>query len=73
MASTRNSKKKQTNEATIPVFLQLLPEESGVGEVDQRVVITVNGENRIIPRGERVLVTPEEYEVLFNSGRLGRI
>lgn len=70
----RNSRKnKKVNEAVIPVFLQLLPDDDGVGETDQRVVITVNGENKIIPRGERVYVTPEEYEILFNSGRLGHM
>lgn len=53
----------------IPVFLQRLPDEGGVSEVDQRVTITVNGVNTILPRGEMIYVTPEQYEILYNSGR----
>ena len=53
----------------IPVFFQRLPDEGGVSEVDQRVTITVNGVNTILPRGEMIYVTPEQYEILYNSGR----
>ena len=57
----------------IPVFLQRLPDEGGVSEVDQRVTVTVNGVNRILPRGEMIFVTPQEYEILRNSGRFGKL
>lgn len=53
----------------IPVFLQKLPDEGGVSETDQRVTVTVNGVNTILPRGEMIYVTPEQYEILYNSGR----
>ena len=57
----------------IPVYLPLLPDEGGADKVDQRVVVTVNGTNIIIPRGETVEVTPAVYEVLHNSGRFERV
>lgn len=57
----------------IPIYLPLLPDEVGVGEVDQRITATVNGVNRILLRGQTVYVTREEYEDLYNSGRFERM
>lgn len=57
----------------IPVYLPLLPDETGIGEVDQRVVVTVNGTNRILLRGQTIYVTREEYEALYNSHRFDRL
>lgn len=57
----------------IPIYLPLLPDEVGVGEVDQRITVTVNGVNRILLRGQTVYVTREEYESLYNSGRFERM
>lgn len=71
MAATNSAKATHSKTAEEPlyVYLHLLPDESGVAEVDQRVTITVNGVNRIIPRGQRVEVTLPEYEALLNSGK----
>ena len=57
----------------ISVYIPMLPDDNGVGEVDQRVTVTVNGVNKIIPRGQTVKVTREEYESLYNSGRFERL
>lgn len=57
----------------ISIYLPLLPEEGGVAEVDQRVPVTINGENRILLRGQTIEVTLEEYEVLYNSHRFERL
>ena len=63
------SKIANAQQNLIPVFLQRLPDEGGVSEVDQRVTITVNGVNTILPRGEMIYGTREQYEILYNSGR----
>lgn len=60
-------------ENLIPVYLPLKPDDNGVGEVDQREIITVNGVNRILLRGQINKVTREEYEALYNSGRFERL
>ena len=65
--------KAKQEKTLIPIYLPLLPEEEGVTEVDQRVVVTLNGVNKILPRGQMIEVTPEEYEVLYNSGRFDRL
>ena len=57
----------------IPIYLPMLPDDNGVGEVDQRVTVTVNGVNRILLRGQTIKVTREEYEALYNSGRFERL
>ncbi len=57
----------------IPVYLPMLPDEGGADKVDQRVVVTLNGSNIIIPRGETVEVSPAVYEILHNSGRFERV
>lgn len=71
MAETKTAKAAQPKTANEPlyIYLHMLPDEGGVAEVDQRVTVTVNGVNRIIPRGERVEVTLAEYEALLNSHR----
>ena len=60
-------------EALIPVDLPLLPDDNGVGEVDQRVTVTVNGVNKILVRGQHIKVTVAEYEALHNSGRFDKL
>lgn len=65
--------KKQVEHKKISVYLPLLPDEGGAERVDQRVIVTLNGSNIIIPRGETVEVSPEVYEVLHNSGRFERV
>ena len=70
MASTVE---EQTENTKPPAYLPLLPDEGGADVVDQRVVVTINGENIIVPRGEWIEVTPEVYEVLQNSGRFERL
>lgn len=57
----------------ISIYLPMLPDDNGVGEVDQRVTVTVNGVNRILLRGQTIKVTREEYEALYNSGRFERL
>lgn len=57
----------------IPIYIPMLPDEAGVGEVDQRVNVTINGVNRIVLRGQTVYVTPAEYEDLYNSKRFERL
>ncbi len=65
--------KTNTVQSKIPVYLPMLPDEGGADRVDQRVVVTFNGTNIIIPRGETVEVSPEVYEILHNSGRFERV
>lgn len=65
--------KANTVKNKIPVYLPMLPDEGGADRVDQRVVVTFNGTNIIVPRGEMVEVTPEVYEILHNSGRFERV
>ena len=60
-------------EYLISIYLPMLPDDNGVGEVDQRVTVTVNGVNRILLRGQTIKVTREEYEALYNSGRFERL
>ena len=60
-------------ENLISIYLPMLPDDNGVGEVDQRVTVTVNGVNRILLRGQTIKVTREEYEALYNSGRFERL
>lgn len=57
----------------ISIYLPMLPDDNGVGEVDQRVIVTVNGTNRILLRGQNIKVTRAEYEALYNSGRFERL
>lgn len=64
---------KEKTENLIPVYLPLLPDEGGSQEVDQSVIVTINGKNTVIMRGNYVNVTPEVYEVLYNSGRFERM
>lgn len=71
--SKNDSTAAKTDGGMIQIYLPLLPDEVGVGEVDQRVTVTVNGVNRILPRGEMISVTPQEYEILRNSGRFGKL
>ncbi len=77
MAATKTSAEKstvaKTPETLIPIFLPLLDDEFGVGEVDQRVTVTINGENKILPRGEHIEVTLTEYNAIIESGRFGKI
>lgn len=67
--ATKTTRAADATHNMIPVFLQRLPDEGGVSEVDQRVTVTVNSVNTILPRGEMIYVTPEQYEVLYNSNR----
>ena len=60
-------------ENLIPVYLPPLPDEGGSQEVDQTVVVTINGHNTVINRGNYVSVTPEVYEALQNSNRFDRL
>lgn len=75
MAATRNTAAEaaKTPESLIPIILPMLDDEGGVTEVDQRVNVTINGVNKILPRGERIEVTLAEYEALRSSGRFGQI
>lgn len=57
----------------IPIYIPMLPDDDGVTEVDQRITVTMNGVNRILLRGQTVEVTPEEYEILYNSQRFDRL
>lgn len=52
----------------IDIYLPLLP-DPGMGHVDQMVLVTVNGENTLIKRGEHVKVSQPVFEVLYNSHR----
>lgn len=65
--------KKEKAPNLITIYIPMLPEEDGVTEVDQRVTVTLNGENRILLRGQPIEVTPEEYEILYNSHRFERL
>lgn len=69
-AKTAAAPKKEN---LISIYLPMLPDDNGVGEVDQRVTVTVNGVNRILLRGQTIKVTREEYEALYNSGRFERL
>lgn len=53
----------------VRIYLPLISEEDAVGQVDQTVVVSINGENTLIRRGESVEVSPEVYQVLLRSGR----
>ena len=69
-AKTAAAPKKEN---LISIYLPMLPDDNGVGEVDQRVTVTVNGVNRILLRGQTIKVTREEYEALYNSVRFERL
>lgn len=69
-AKTAAAPKKEN---LISIYLPMLPDDNGVGEVDQRVTVTVNGVNRILLRGQTIKVTREEYEAMYNSGRFERL
>ena len=71
MAATKNTAKAP--EKLIPIYLPLLEDEAGVGEVDQRVTITINGINKILPRGEHIEVTLSEYAALVDSGKFSKL
>ena len=77
MSETRKTVKAKAgadkNVGLIPIYIPMLPDEVGVGEVDQRVNVTINGVNRIVLRGQTVYVTPAEYEDLYNSKRFERL
>lgn len=73
MSATKAKVVEQESSNLIPIYIPLLPDDGGVTDVDQRITVTVNGVNRILPRGERVEVTLEEYEALYNSGRFERL
>lgn len=76
MTETRKGAKTAAalkKENLISIYLPMLPDDNGVGEVDQRVTVTVNGVNRILLRGQTIKVTREEYEALYNSGRFERL
>lgn len=76
MTETRKGAKTAAapkKENLIPVYLPLKPDDNGVGEVDQRETITVNGVNRILLRGQINKVTRDEYEDMYNSGRFERL
>ncbi|MDO4355816.1 MAG: hypothetical protein Q4E13_04820 [Clostridia bacterium] len=53
----------------VRIYLPLISEEDAVGQVDQTVAVSINGENTLIRRGESVEVSPEVYQVLLRSGR----
>lgn len=76
MSETKRSAKAESEQkevGLIPIYIPMLPDEAGVGEVDQRITVTVNGVNRILLRGQTVYVTREEYEDLYNSKRFERL
>lgn len=76
MTETRKGAKTAAalkKENLISIYLPMLPDDNGVGEVDQRVTVTVNGVNRILLRGQTIKVTRDEYEALYNSGRFERL
>lgn len=75
MSENRKSAKKTAEKVVdlIPIYIPLLPDEVGVGEVDQRVNVTVNGVNRVLLRGQTIRVTRDEYEDLYNSGRFDKL
>lgn len=64
---------KEKTENLIPIYLPLLPDEGGSQETDQTVIVTINGKNIQIQRGQYVNVTPEVYEALQNSNRFERL
>lgn len=68
MATTKNEAVKAGPEL-IPIYIHRLPDDDGAVEIDQRITVTVNGVNRILPRGERIEVSLAEYEILRNSCR----
>lgn len=70
---TAKPEAEQKDVALIPIYIPMLPDEVGVGEVDQRLNVTINGVNRIVLRGQTVYVTPAEYEDLYNSKRFERL
>ena len=57
----------------IPIYIPLLPDEDGLTEIDQRINVTINGENCILLRGQTIEVTIKEYEDLYNSKRFDRL
>lgn len=71
--ATKAAPKAVKKPRLITIYIPMLPEEDGISEVDQRVTVTLNGENRILLRGEPIEVTPEEYEILYNSQRFERL
>ncbi len=61
------------SENLISIYLPLKPDDNGIGEVDQRETVVVNGVNRILLRGQTIKVTRDEYEAIVNSGRFERL
>ena len=59
-------------EKCIAIMIPSLPEEGGGIQTDQTIDITINGDRHTILRGRRELVTPEEYQVLWNAAQAGR-
>lgn len=57
----------------IPIYIPLLPDDDGLTETDQRINVIINGENRILLRGQTIEVTIKEYEDLYNSKRFDRL
>ena len=76
MAATKTTiepKVVEQNNGLIPIFIPTLPDEGGSSRVDQDIVVTVNGKNTIVRRGEHCEVPIGVYESLFNSGRFERL
>ena len=57
----------------IPIYMALLTDDAGGTETDQRINVIINGENRILLRGQTIEVTIKEYEDLYNSKRFDRL
>ena len=75
MAASKTTEKTtaQAPEKLIPIFLPLLEDDGGLGEVSQRETIIINGVNKILPRGEHIEVTLAEYIVLRDSGKFPKL
>lgn len=70
---TAKAETEQKDVGLIPIYIPMLADEVGIGEVDQRLNVTINGVNRIVLRGQTVYVSPAEYEDLYNSKRFERL
>jgi hypothetical protein len=71
--ATKTTQKKNTAQVMIPVYLQMLPDEGGSVQVDQNVILTINGVNKVVPRGVPCELTLDEYRALHDSGRFERL
>ena len=73
MAAKTTLSKAANKAVKIPVYLPTLPDEGGSVQVDQNVIVTINGVNKVVPRGVPCELTLDEYRALKDSGRFERL